>query len=181
LGFGDLLYTRLVGQTNTGDMSTTSSGRVDFWMHALRVMADQPITFLTGYGWRAYWTMPFRYSPHNFYINMWFNLGVVGLGCGLVLLLAPVREAYAAIERVSARGRVVLIGFSVGSIAFAVATFFVDLFVPWLYYWAYAGLALRIAVSAKETPASAIRMPVNSPARRTRVDPFGWAGSAQRQ
>jgi O-antigen ligase len=178
LGYGDLLYGRIIGETDTGDMTTTSSGRLMIWSTALHMMAQHPITFLTGFGWRAYFTMPFQYAPHNFYLNSWFNLGLIGLFSGIYLLLAPVRAAYRAIDYVSPRGRIVLIGFSMASISFAVASFFVDVVVPWLYFFAYAGLAMRIAVNGNET----VRIPTSTSTVASgalvKADRFGWARPA---
>jgi hypothetical protein len=180
LGYGELIYGRLIGETDTGDMTTTSSGRLMIWSSALQVMAEHPITFLTGFGWRAYWTMPFKYSPHNFYLNSWFNLGLVGLGTAIYLFAAPVRVARRALEYVSPRGRTVLIGFSIAAIAFATASFFVDVIVPWLYFFAYAGLAMRIAVNATESAHSRVHVPAVARSGAVRADRFGWARAAQR-
>lgn len=174
LGYGDLLYSRLVGETDTANMTSTSSGRVEIWSKLLEVMSEHPISFLTGHGWMAYYSMHFRYAPHNFYLNYWFNLGLVGLGSGIYLLAAPVRAARAAIERASPNGRIVLIAFSIATVAFATSLVFVDVVVPWLYYFAYVGLAMRIAVNATESaPQNVTRAVAVQPAAR--VDRFGWA------
>ncbi|MGH8176626.1 MAG: O-antigen ligase family protein [Steroidobacter sp.] len=177
LGFGELVYQRVIAGSS-GDLGSTSSGRTEIWANVLEVMIEQPISFLTGFGWRAYWSMPFRFSPHNYYLNQWFNLGLTGLTCSILLFVLPIRTARTAIKRASAVTRSVLIGFIVATIAFAVATFFVDLSQPWLYFWAYAGVAMRLAVCAETHPAALSSVSVDGAAPS--ADPFGWAGALRR-
>jgi O-antigen ligase len=176
LGYGDLLYDRVIAATNVSDLSHTSSGRTQFWARAMEAMFDKPITLLTGYGWRSYWTMGFRWSPHNYYINTWFNLGLPGLICALTLLWLPVRTAVSSIPAVAPETRPVVIGYVIATLAFAISTFFVDLFSPWLDFWAYTGIVLRIVVNAREAahaqPAP-VAVPVAAGARR--ADSFGWS------
>lgn len=182
LGFGDLLYERLVSSTS-GDMGSTSSGRTDIWRNALEVMFEHPITLLTGFGWRAYWSMPFRFSPHNNYLNQWFNLGLVGLSSAILLFVLPIKTAKAAVLRATGETRAILMCFIVAALALAFATFFVDLFVPWLYFWAYTGVVMRLAVivmeqSAAPAPVSVADVPAVSAAAAR--DPFGWKANLPR-
>jgi O-antigen ligase len=176
LGFGDLIEERL---NTTGRMSEVSSGRTDIWSNALVTMFEQPLTLLTGYGWRSYWSMPFRYSPHNHYLNNWFNLGLVGLFCSIFLFAWPIRKAKQAIANADHSARPVLMGFVAGAIALAVAVFFVDLSSPWLYFWAYVGCVMRIAIEVESTS-----MPHSSPVLEDEAvamgagDAFGWKGRA---
>ncbi len=180
LGYADLLYERLVAGTNSADLTATSSGRTQIWSNALATMFETPLSLLTGFGWRAYWSMPFRFSPHNYYLNQWFNLGIIGLGCSVMLFVLPIRAASAAVGRVAAQLRPVMISFVIAALAFSVATFFVDLYSPWLDFWAYAGLVLRIAVNAGERveAPSTVAVPVAPPSA---PDHFGWVGSARHQ
>jgi O-antigen ligase len=120
--------------------------------------------------------MGFKWSPHNYYINIWFNLGLPGLICAVTLLALPIRAAVSAITAVAATTRPVIIGYVIAALAFAISTFFVDLYSPWLDFWAYSGIVLRIAVNAREAvqaqPAP-VGVPVSSGARRP--DNFGWS------
>lgn len=172
--YGDLLRERLVGGS-AGDMTTASSGRTEIWATALAAMAQKPWTFITGFGWNSYWSMPFRYSPHNYYINQWFNLGLVGLICSIALLAIPVRVARAAAFKADPEVRTLLIGFVIATIALAASTFFVDLYNPWLYFWAYAGVAMRLAM-LQHQPHTAADAAEEEPRKSTaaRPDPFGW-------
>ena len=57
----------------------------DLGQPARRRCSSHPITFITGFGWDVYWSFPFRFSPHNHYFALWFNLGLVGLFTGAYL------------------------------------------------------------------------------------------------
>ena len=50
---------------------------------------------------------------------------------------------------------IMLISFAIGTIAVATAVFFVNLYLPWIYYWSYAGIVMRLAANALEEPAYA--------------------------
>ena len=74
------------------DMTATSSGRTEIWATVLEVMFDTPLTLLTGFGWEAYATFPFRWVTHNHYLQQFFNLGLVGLICSVLLFVVPIRS-----------------------------------------------------------------------------------------
>jgi O-antigen ligase len=171
--YGDLLYARVFGDSGSNDLVGASSGRTEIWTTAIAAMVREPMTLLTGFGWDVYWTMPFRYSPHNHYLALWFNLGIVGLVCGVMLLAIVVREARAGVDRAQLpEYQAATAAFLFGTLAIAVATLFVDLYMPWLWFWAYAGLVMRIVVDAK----SAERTERERAAPRA-ASPYGWAAS----
>nr|WP_298726110.1 O-antigen ligase family protein [uncultured Steroidobacter sp.] len=178
LSFGDLLYERVVSGFSTKDLGSTSSGRTEIWTTAIEMMFQHPQTLLTGFGWNAYWVMPFRYSPHNYYLAQWFNLGLPGLICSVLLLVIPVRTALRSFAVAPNRLRIPLAGFVVATVAYATATFFVDLYVPWIYFWAYAGVSMRLAMIAREAEPQpvAVNQPVLAPQTG---DPYGWIGAVR--
>ncbi len=178
LGFGDLLYERVVAGFSSKDLSGTSSGRTEIWATAIAMMAQHPLTLLTGFGWNSYWVMPFRYSPHNYYLAQWFNLGLPGLICSVLLLVIPVRTALQSFAHAAPKLQALLAGFVIATITYAAATFFVDLYVPWIYFWAYAGVSMRLAMIARETAAAPIA--AEQPAQpQRRADAYGWAGAVR--
>jgi O-antigen ligase len=175
--YGDLLRERLIGAVSTHDMAGTSSGRTEIWATAIAAMVKKPWTFITGFGWNSYWSMPFRYSPHNYYLAQWFNLGLVGLICSITLLVLPIRTASAAAFKADPEVRTYLIGFVIAATALAASTFFVDLYEPWLYFWAYAGVILRLAMLQNEPAPVAHAAEQSHPSPIARPDPFGWAAA----
>jgi O-antigen ligase len=177
--YGELLSARMSTGLG-GDVETMSSGRTGVWLHAISKMLEAPITLLTGYGWHVYESMPFKHNTHNFYLWMWFNMGLVGLACGVLLFAFLVRRARDAVAYLDPEERPALIGFVMGTIALGVATFFVDLYSPLIWFWAYAGLAMRLAVLAHaEARAQVPVKPASTEQQSPKRDPFGWVGSAR--
>jgi hypothetical protein len=190
--YGGLLTERVFGQTTNIDATEASSGRTEIWANLLYTMFQTPVTFLTGFGWNVYWSMPFRFSPHNHYLASWFNLGLVGLICGSYLIFSAIgRARRASLEaRPPLRGQ--LVAFVVGGTAVAAAVFFVDLHTPWIYFWMYTGVVVRLVACVQQMPAAA---PVPAPQietgrdgrRRPRAlkpavarDSYGWSGGSGR-
>jgi O-antigen ligase len=173
--YGGLLITRFIGDTTSTDPVSASSGRLDIWAGAIARMAETPITFLTGFGWNVYAAMPFRLAPHNHYMALWFDLGVIGVVCGVALLVLCARESSQAAHCAAPNERPILIGFAISTVAISTATFFVDLYTPWLWFWAYAGIVLRIAVNARRQATVASPERVEQPQKTERTDAFGWS------
>lgn len=176
--YGGLLAERVIGQSSDMDAFEASSGRSEIWTNLLAVMFEHPITFITGYGWDVYWSMPFMFSPHNHYLALWFNLGLVGLIAGTYLLFTAIGRARRASLQAPAPYRGYLIGFVMGGVGVCTAVFFVDLYMPWYYFWMFAGAVMRLVMCLKEIPVREA-----SPVQPTRLatgrrDPHGWAAPA---
>jgi O-antigen ligase len=177
--YGNLLAERMIG-TGSIDASTASSGRNEIWMDALAVMFAHPITFFTGFGWDTYWSMPFQFSPHNHYLALWFNLGLVGLFCGTYLLFSAIGRARRASLVAAPPLRGQLIAFVLGTVGVCTAVFFVDLHLPWFYFWMYAGVAMRMALCAEQNPAREATVAPRLRRPAVRRDPYGWANAGTR-
>jgi hypothetical protein len=77
--------------------------------------------------------------------------------------------------------RPLLIGFVVGTLAVTIAVFFVDLYLPWHYYWAYAGAMMRIAVNQTERmPVPVVTAPGARAVSGKKRDAHGWGTVASR-
>ena len=175
--YGNLLAERMLG-TGDVDTNTASSGRSEIWTTALAAMIAHPITFITGFGWDVYSSMPFEFATHNHYLHLWFNLGLVGLACGSYLLFSGIGRARRASLQAAPPYRGQLIAFVLGGVGIATAVFFVDLHQPWYYFWMYAGVVMRLVLLVQRKPAkvpvtSAADAPLRLPT--TRRDPYGWA------
>ena len=185
LGFGEQIAGRVFGQMETGGLGEASSGRTEVWATIMKVMFEHPITLLTGFGWGAYQSMPFRFATHNHYLDLWFNLGMPGLVCGILLFVLPSRIALRAMPAATPEIRAMLASFVVGCIAMAIAVFFVNLYSPWHYWYCYVGVMMRLAQNALDQAIpGAVPIPVPRATRAAPAvparDPHGWSGATAR-
>ncbi|MFZ0255479.1 MAG: O-antigen ligase family protein [Gammaproteobacteria bacterium] len=148
--FSQLFYARFVENASISDVESATSGRNVIWGNALVQQAQAPYTFLIGYGWRAYTSMDFRYGTHNHYLSYLFNLGAVGLGLFLALSAQIIRLAKQGAELTDGAVKFQLLAFIIGSFCLLIAVFFSEIFRVWLFFWAYAGIAMRMCVGAME-------------------------------
>jgi hypothetical protein len=177
--YGGLLAERVIGQTSSIDSFDASSGRSVIWVDLFKSMFHNPITFVTGFGWDVYWSMPFLFSPHNHYFALWFNLGLVGLFAGTYLLFSAMARARRASMHAPPPYRGQLIAFVLATVGVCAAVFFVDLYKPFYYYWMYGGVVMRLVICMNAQTATATEKSVSSPEPETRRDSYGWALPAQ--
>ena len=178
--YGGLLTERVFGVSSNIDVYEASSGRSEIWTNLIYTMLQNPVTFVTGFGWNVYWSMPFRFSPHNHYLALWFNLGLVGLITGCYLLFGAIGRARRASFDAQPPLRGQLIAYVLGATGVCAAVFFVDLHNPWVYFWMYTGIVMRLALCVETSPAP---QPVRERRIRTRAlarDPYGWAQAGRR-
>ena len=123
-----------------------------------------------------YWSLPFQFSPHNHYLALWFNLGLVGLFSGCYLLFSAIGRARRASLRRQPPVRGQLIAFVLGAVAVCSAVFFVDLHKPWIYFWMYTGVVMRLALCVEPQAPCAGAVPERACARAHRARSL-WLGA----
>ena len=107
-------------------------------------MTDEPLTFLTGFGWNVYDTR-FVYATHNYYLDLLFNLGLIGLLAFVAILFQAVKTARAAVDLASEEMRPYMIALVFGIIGLGVNILFTNLSKAWPYIWIYMGMTLSAA------------------------------------
>jgi O-antigen ligase len=142
--FQQVISHRLFGQSMASSISVASSGRTTIWMTAISTMMDHPITLLTGFGYRVYQTM-FVLITHNYYLDQWFGLGLIGLFSFITIQYQTVATAIRAISAKAGPLRPYMIALVFGMLGLAVSIFFDNLEKPWSYVWIYVGFTLRAA------------------------------------
>ncbi len=153
-----------------------SSGRSDIWGRGLEAMMNSPVTLITGFGWDTWSVMGFRFVAHNHYLLLWFELGLVGIVCFLLILRQLVTIALATASVADSPDRDYIVAFVFSFLILGIGIFFVLLAKPWSYLWPFIGLAMRYTVdvraahrvnvdpqAAKSLPQSARTL--NAPAR----------------
>jgi O-antigen ligase len=123
-------------------------------------MLENPTSFVTGYGWQAYENANFRYATHNRYLNLLYNLGLVGLFLFLLTAANMLKHLRHAIASADNETRPFLIAVIFGLSAVLVSMLTGDIFNPWIFIWAFCGVAMRIAAEtvSKATPAVATEL-----------------------
>jgi O-antigen ligase len=149
--YGQQFAQRLLSQGSAVDVGELSSGRTDLWMMAIGRMLQTPVSMITGFGWNVYSSMGFPLIPHNHYISLWFELGLLGLGCFILIIRSITRSILAAIADADRQTRAQLIAAVFGITILLVSIFFEQLGKPWLYIWPYLGVSLRAAVESRAT------------------------------
>lgn len=147
IGFSDLLTERFVNRTRASDLTTVTSGRSDNWVGFVKIQLAEPITFLFGYGWGMSMKL-YHVASHNTYLEYIFELGIIGLLILFRLLWGIIRVTRRAIDRTTGDVQAELGAFLIGFSSLCIAIFFVNLFTPWYYIWAFCGLMMRTALEA---------------------------------
>jgi O-antigen ligase len=162
--FWQVISNRLLDQSMAMSVSVASSGRTTIWMRTIETMMAHPLTLLTGFGFRVYETM-FELVTHNYYLDQWFGLGLIGLFAFLTIQYQVVSSAKRAAAAAPAALRPYMISLVFGMLGLAVCLFFGNLDKPWSYVWIYVGFSLRAAADVLErkeqsATASASRAPL---------------------
>jgi O-antigen ligase len=145
--FGDILVNRVVETIQ----DPGGGDRTSIWLPVVERMMAKPVALITGFGWDSYDVMGFFYAAHNYYLLLWFELGIIGLGCYVMVIRQLVITARRAAETAPNETARHLIAFIYGIIGISGAIFFTLIFHPWPYVWAYVGLTMRMAVIAMQT------------------------------
>jgi O-antigen ligase len=163
--FVTLFLERIITESGASDLGALSSGRSDVWLRAIEKMMEYPVTLITGFGWNVYYSMGFYWVPHNYYLQLYFELGLIGLVSFLVLAWRTLSTVRASVDSASPQARGPLMAFVFGFGALLITLLFSDLRQPWPYVWALAGVSLRMAVYARDHAASTVREPARRGAR----------------
>lgn len=132
-------------KTTSGNVYTASSGRVSIWTATLLVMAEWPMSFVTGYGWNAYEASGIWKAAHNEYLDRYYELGIPGLLLYVGLIYAVVSRVKRFLGRSPDRDTCrMMIGYVFGMIIISVNIFFVAIPDPWTIIWIVTGCIMAI-------------------------------------
>lgn len=100
------------GRTDRGTAGNSFVWRVDYWQQALALPGDNP---LSGIGLKmTQYTTSEAKAPHNDFLRVYVEAGVLGLTAYLALLGALARRARSALRRTAGTGRGLERGLAVG-------------------------------------------------------------------
>jgi hypothetical protein len=139
------LVQRRIEQSTSSDMHEMSSGRTSIWRATILVQSEKPATFLYGNGWNSHENSGIWKSAHNTYLQILFELGIMGLIFFMILLASVVRQVRVLVQRTVDKERILMSGIAFGLFGVIVSIFFVELYSVWFYIWSFLGMSLRIA------------------------------------
>ncbi len=172
--YRDLIMDRF-SETQTSQVQDLSSGRTAVWGTLLDRMLDNPTSYVTCYGWAAYENGNFRYATHNRYLNLLYNLGFIGLFLFILTATNILKHVRRAIATADTATRPFLIAFVFGFCAMLVSLLTSDVNAPWIFIWAFSGLALRIATETVTEATPAVPIEIRSEIVRHKGP--AWQGS----
>lgn len=170
-----ILAERIFGQSMSLSLGEISSGRTGLWTRIVDTMTNAPASLILGFGWNVYSTMAFILPTHNHYLDLWFNLGLVGIAMFLIIMRRGIVSALDAVALASDVDRPVFIAFTIGMLSLLVAIFFTNLFRPWPYIWMYFGAVLRGALAVRQTALESETRAGRDPVRPAAVGALGPA------
>jgi O-antigen ligase len=168
---GEFLH-RIISQGSSADIGDLSSGRTELWARTISRMMETPVSLITGFGWNVYSSMGYFLPPHSHYILLWFELGLVGLACYLMIIWTLLQAALSGMRTATPDTQGYIIALVFGLMILSVAIMFEQFYKPWYYVWPYVGISLRMAVLARQqnkvpelVPAHSARIPKKLPVR----------------
>lgn len=162
--YRSLIMKRTAVTAETGDAFEMTSGRTWIWARAIRIMLDEPLSLVTGFGWNTNLDA-IGVATHNFYLWRFFELGIFGLLIFLGLMYAILYWARRAISVCCIDDLLIpqLFGFVFGFSVLLVGLMAGDFYAPWYFLWAYTGLAMRAAAVSVVAPQSSSAKPIAKP------------------
>lgn len=144
-GYADLMLSRFSGIEGTAHVAT--SGRSSLWSNALESMMENPVTFVSGYGFHSYASSrTFRLATHNTYLSYLYNLGSVGLLLFVAIFARILAAARNALANAPQELRYQIGALVFGLFSFLIATFFSEYHATGYLLWAYTGVVLRVGL-----------------------------------
>jgi O-antigen ligase len=152
----EVIY-QVTTKTTQVDPSRVSSGRLDIWTAAFRVMLEWPLSYVVGYGWNSYESSGIWKAAHSVYFDAWYELGAIGLLTLLWLYGRVISRTRARIEGAAPEAARVMIGYLYGFFGLLVAMVFVQIPEPATIVWMITGLVVGLqsfSTDTAEAPAS---------------------------
>ena len=143
------LYIHRFTGVSAASAADVSSGRSDIWGRGIEAMMNSPVSLITGFGWDTWSVMGFRFVAHNHYLLLWFELGLVGIVCFLLILRQLVATALATVAAADSPDRDYIVAFVFAFLILGIGIFFVLLTISWFYLWSFIGLAMRYTVDVR--------------------------------
>ena len=148
VGYGEIFLQSI--EKFEGGTNRATSGRATIWTNAILAMVEQPFSFITGFGFESYnSSRQFSAATHNVYLSYLYELGSIGVLLFVAIFVQILLVARRSTTTADPEMRRFLIALQFGLPAFLVAIFFSEYHSSSYLLWAYIGIAMRIAVFAR--------------------------------
>jgi O-antigen ligase len=151
-GYTDVLLERFSRFEGSSHLAT--SGRSTIWRNAIEAMIENPLSFLTGYGFSSYESSTrFYAATHNMYLNYLYNLGSIGLILFVSIFGQILGAARSVVTYATAGDRPYFVALVFGLFSFLVSLLFSEYHASGYLLWAYLGVAMRMAMDVRSSNA----------------------------
>jgi O-antigen ligase len=146
-------------QSTTGTVGVEHESRWMIWRAVLRVMMEWPMSFIVGYGWFSYGQFGIWKGAHSEYLDVLFNLGLIGLVALIWVFAALIGHSRAALSTLPAPLRWLQLGYLFGFASLLIGITFVKIPDVWSLCFVFAGLMLGFQVRGEEAAGAAPSAP----------------------
>jgi O-antigen ligase len=166
-GYADVFLDRF--ERFGGSSHVATSGRSTIWTTAIKAMIENPLSFVTGYGFNAYISSrSFYAATHNVYLTYLYDLGCIGLFLYVAIFARIIGTAKATIANAPDDLKRYFLAAIFGLCGFMVSIFFSEYHASGYLLWAYLGVVMRLALLARNSePAVSMEGRVDNLSRST--------------
>lgn len=130
-----------------------SSGRIEIWSTALRVMREWPWSFVVGYGWNSFGESGLWISAHSEYLNALYEIGAIGLVLLVGVLAVVMSRSRAALRTMPREFGRLQIAYIYGTMALLIDIVFVEVPAVWSLFWIFTGLMMTVQAHCRDAAA----------------------------
>lgn len=142
-GYLEKFLGRFTG-VSTVSATDISSGRTELWTNGVMAMLKYPWSLISGMGWNTWAVQGFQFLPHSHYLWIYFDLGILGLGCFIYLFVGIYGMARRAVDSAqSSAERRLPLAFVYAIPTYCICMVFANITVPWIFIWPLMGLIAR--------------------------------------
>jgi O-antigen ligase len=138
------VFEEVTRKTAAGSIETASSGRWEIWTAFFGVMKEWPLSYIVGYGWNSYEQSGIWKQAHSVYIDVFYELGLIGLFSLLWLFGQLLARTRRHLVNALPQEKAIFIGYLYGLIALMIATLFVQIPEPSTILWMVSGLVVGL-------------------------------------
>jgi O-antigen ligase len=144
LTFQAEVFEEVASKSQADDTIRASSGRTAIWGAAFALMNQWPLSWIIGFGWNAFEESGLWKSAHSVYVDLVYELGIVGVVLFVWLFIALLRRARIGIADAPEDFARILKAYVFGLVPLLMTMAFVEIPQPQSLFWMTSGLIFGI-------------------------------------